>query len=826
MALEQARGAPGGAATAFATPPEGLTSAEVAERVAQGLTNTVSDVTSRSVWDIVRANVLTLFNAIVAGSFVLLLVLGQWRDALFGLSAVANAVIGVVQEYRAKRSLDRLAVVNAPRTRVLRDREEVEIPIADVVLDDVLVLRPGDQLPADGTVVESEGLEVDESVLTGEADPVAKEPGAGALSGSSVLAGTGLVRVTKVGDDSFASELTAEAKRFSLVASEIRAGLDRVLRWITWMLAPIMLIVINGQMQVLGGWETAIRTGTWRTGAVGAVASTIAMIPLGLVLLTSVAMAVGGVRLARQKVLVRELAAVEGLARVDMLCLDKTGTITEGAIAFDATHPVGATPPDGWRDALAWFGSDPNANATARSLTTEFPVSHELTPVAAVRFNSTRKWSAAQFGDGSAAPGTWVLGAPELVLRDASDDALRAAADLAAGGRRTLVLAATTRDLRVDAQDQELPPGLRAVVLLTFTEVVRPDARQTLDYFRQQDVQIRILSGDDPRTVGAVARQVGLDAGDCFDARRLPEDQAELGEVLENHVVFGRVTPEQKRHIVRALQSRGHVVAMTGDGVNDVLALKDADMGIAMNTATAATKAVSRLVLLDGRFDRLPSVVAEGRRVIANIERVSMLFLAKTSYAILISVVFGALLWGFPFLPRQLSVTDGLTIGIPAFFLALMANPRRYRSGFLRRSLLFAVPAGAIVTTAITAVHIAGSVTGADDPDAVRSASVITLTVAGLWILVVISRPLDARRILVIAAMFAGAVLMFAVPFVAEFLVLPVPPPALLIAAGSVGLVAAAAVEVLDRVHRRWVRGPRASGAPTPPAGPPALGRR
>ncbi len=799
MAFEHSQA---GGPTASGLLATGLSSAEVAERVAAGLTNDVPEVSTRSVWDIVRANVLTLFNGIVAGSFVLLLVLGQWRDALFGLSAVANAVIGVVQEYRAKRSLDRLAVVSAPRTRVLRDSAEVEIPIEDVVLDDLLVLRPGDQLPADGVVLESDGLEIDESVLTGEAEPVPKEEGTDALSGSSVLAGTGRVRVTRVGAHSFVSELEAEAKRFSLVTSEIRAGLNRILRWITWALAPIMLLVINGQMQVLGGWEVAIRTGTWRTGAVGAVASTIAMIPLGLVLLTSVAMAVGGVRLARQQVLVRELAAVEGLARVDMLCLDKTGTITEGAIAFDSAHSVGAGSSNGWRDVLAWFGSDPNANATARSLEREFPATRELLPLTTVRFNSTRKWSAVQFDGQGPHHGTWVLGAPELVLDGSSHEALRIAAELAASGRRTLALATTPAALQPDEPDQGLPAGLRPAVLLTFREVVRPEARQTLDYFREQDVQIRILSGDDPRTVAAVARSVGLESVACFDARRLPEDRDELSQVLETNTVFGRVTPDQKRHIVRALQSRGHVVAMTGDGVNDVLALKDADMGIAMNTATAATKAVSRLVLLDGRFDRLPSVVAEGRQVIANIERVSMLFLSKTAYAILLSVVFGALLWGFPFLPRQLSVTDGLTIGLPAFLLALMANPRRYRSGFLTRSLWFAVPAGAIVTAAITTVHVVARVTG--ELDGVRSASVITLTLAGLWILVVISRPLDLRRVLVIAVMYVGAVLMFAVPFAAEFLELQVPPAPLLLTAGSASLGAMVAIEVLARVHRHW----------------------
>ncbi|BDZ46920.1 HAD-IC family P-type ATPase [Naasia aerilata] len=722
--------------------PGGLSDAAVAERVAAGLTNAVSDASSRSAWDIVRANVFTLFNGIVAGSFVLLLLLGQWRDALFGLAAVGNAVIGVVQEYRAKRSLDGLALMNSPSARVLRNGAEAEIAVAEVVLDDLLVLRAGDEVTADGVVLHEVGLEIDESLLTGEADPIAKDRGAGVLSGSSVLSGEGQIRVTRVGAESFASRLTSEAKRFSLVSSEIRNSLNRILRWITWALLPVMLIVVNGQMQVLGGWDVALRTGTWRTGAVGAVAAVIAMVPLGLVLLTSVAFAVGGVRLARKQVLVRELAAVEGLARVDMLCIDKTGTLTEGTIAYDDAHPVARTLPGAWRDVLGWFSSEPGANATARSLHSDYPVGVPLDPVGTVRFSSARKWSAAQFGGAPDAPTTWVLGAPELVLDHDASDALALAADLAEAGRRTLVLAATSAPLPQGSVDEvRLPPGLAPVVLLTFREEVRPDARRTLDYFREQGVQLRILSGDNPRTVAAVARQVGIEGVDGFDARTLPEDGGDLEDVLDRHTVFGRVTPVQKSRIVAALQARGHVVAMTGDGVNDVLALKGADMGIAMNSAAAATKAVSRLVLLDGRFDRLPSVVAEGRRVIANIERVSVLFLAKTAYSVLLSITFGALLWGFPFLPRQMSVTDGLTIGIPAFFLALMANSRRYRSGFLVRSLSFALPAGAIVAAAITAIHVAADLSGIHDLEQVRTAAFVTLGLAGLWILVAVARP-------------------------------------------------------------------------------------
>ena len=424
----------------------GLSRDAVSRRVADGLANAVPSASSRTVWDIVRANVFTLFNAIVAGGFVVLLALGQWRDALFGLSAVANAVIGVVQEYRAKRSLDRLSVVASHRARVLREGTESEVDVADVVLDDVLVLGAGDQVPADGTVLQSAGLEVDESLLTGEADPVWKGPGTELLSGSSVLAGTGLIRASAVGGRSFAGRITVEAKRFALVSSEIRQGQDRVLRWITWALGPVLLVVINAQMQAAGGWETAIATGRWRTAAVGAIASAIAMIPLALVLVTSVAFAVGAARLARQGVLMQELAAVEGLARVDTLCVDKTGTLTLGTMSFDAVHGVGWDAP-GWREALGWFASRPDANATARALLSSFPAASR-NPITTVPFDSDRKWSAVQFDphDGGA-PRTWVLGAPDIVLGPEAASVLNLADDLISSGRRVVVLAATAARL-------------------------------------------------------------------------------------------------------------------------------------------------------------------------------------------------------------------------------------------------------------------------------------------------------------------------------------------------------------------------------------------
>ncbi|MCP8999398.1 HAD-IC family P-type ATPase [Pseudarthrobacter sp. RMG13] len=785
----------------------GLSTQEVKERTLAGLANAVPDNSSRTLWQIVRANVLTLFNGIVGGCFLLLLVLGQWQDALFGFAALSNAVIGVVQEFRAKRLLDRLAVMDAPQARVLRDGQVQEIAVADVVLDDIAVLQAGDQVVADAVIVDDNGLEVDESLLTGESEPVNKDRGSAVLSGSTINAGQGMARVVAVGAGSYASLLTAEAKRFSLVNSEIRNGINRVLRWISWALFPVVAVITNGQMQAKGGWDAAFRTGTWVEALVGAVAGAIAMIPLGLVLMTSVAFAVGGVRLARHKVLVQELAAVEGLARVDVLCLDKTGTLTEGKVVFDGVHAVGGPPPSGWEEALGWFGSDPQANATARCLAGTFGFDGDRAPTAVVPFSSARKWSAASFLPPHVAAGTWVLGAPEMALPGGSGSTnvvLAQARRLASTGLRTLVLAHTQETApKGNPDDARLPRGLAAAALVTFREKVRPDAAQTLSYFRRQGVGVKILSGDDHRTVSAVAREVGLDVGEGYDSRHLPQDAKKLEETLESFSVFGRVTPQQKKDMVLALRRMGHTVAMTGDGVNDALALKEADIGIAMDTAAPATKAVARLVLLDGRFDRLPAVLAEGRQVIANIERVSVLFLSKTTYAVALSVLFGALMWNFPFLPRQLSATDGLTIGIPAFFLALMSNSRRYRPGFLRRSLAMALPTGIVVTAAVMAVQVYSVGAAGFSVGASRTASVLTLSLVGLSVLAAVSRPVSALRLAIIAAMCLALVLLMTVPVLQEFFMLEWPPPGLTAAALAAAAVAILAVVALSRAHAR-----------------------
>lgn len=777
----------------------GLSDAEVRERRARGQVNTLPDDSGRSFLRILQVNLFTLFNAIAASGFLLMLILGRWQDAVFGVFLIANVLIGVVQEFRAKITLSRLSVLHAKAARVLRDGEVHEVEIAQIVLDDVLVLSSGDQVVADAVVLEAEHLALDESMLTGESDPVDAAVGGEVLSGSSVVAGNGTARVVRVGADSYSSRVTAEAKRFSLVNSELRTSLDRVIRWISWVLLPVGAIVVNGQMQAVGGWEVAIESGRWRDAAVASVAALISMVPQGLVFMTSLALALGAVKLGRHGVLVQELAAVEGLARVDTLCLDKTGTLTEGGSELDGFESIAE--PTGWRSALGWFGADLHGNATARALAQLFE-DHGLTPHSTVEFSSARKWSAVSFDD-ERAPGAWLLGGPDILL-PSGHPALARADELALRGVRTLLLAHSRQPMSpTEADAAQVPGDLVPVAFLLLRERLRPDARRILEYFREQEVEVRIISGDDARTVAAVARAAGLEFdGDGFDARQLPTDAAQLDAIMATERVFGRVTPDQKKDMVLALQRVGRTVAMTGDGINDALALKHADLGIAMGSGAAATRAVARIVLLDGQFSHLPRVVAEGRQVIANVERLARLFLTKTVWAIALGLFFGALLLPYPFLPRQLSIVDGLTIGLPALVIAVLPNTPRYSRGFLGRALRFCVPSGLIIAAAMIALVLWARFDGRFDTPQVQGAAVIALTLLGLWALVIQARPFTRWKAVLITALAASLVVVFLVPLALDFLQVTPPPIELLAIALGVSLVGAVALEVAHRVRR------------------------
>ena len=745
---------------------EGLTTAEVNERLAAGLVNTNTTTTSRSFVDILRGNLFNLFNGIVGACFLLVLIVGDWEDSLFGWALVFNLLIGVIQEFTAKRTLDRLAILNQPLARVRRDGVESEIPREFVVMDDLLIIRAGDQILADGVVLESHGLDVDESMLTGESEPVTKTEDTTAMSGCGVVAGSGTIRVNAVGADTYSSRITAEARRFSLVSSDLRNSLARLIRWVSWALIPLILIAVNGQVNALGGWGE-LAGDEWRTVVVRSVSSIVAMVPQGLVLITSIAFALAAVKLARRRVLVQELFAVEGLARVDVLCCDKTGTLTGGEIRFDALREISPSPV-GTQSAtvvLGLFAHDDNANATATALRRPFP----LIPVpvdSRVPFSSERKWSSVSIAGPNTQ--TWVLGAPEFVLNSSQEHA-RARSEaiaLAESGLRTLVLAVSTS---AEATEGELPEGLNPVAVVTFAEKVREDAQETLEYFREQGVDVYVISGDNPSTVASIARTAGLDVAEPYDARNLPESFDDLAQILRDFRVFGRVTPEQKRRIMASLQSQGRVVAMIGDGVNDALALKHADLGIAMGSGASATKAVANVVLLDGQFAALPGIVDEGRKVIANIERLSRLFLTKTVWAMILAVVFGLTLAAYPFEPRQLSAVDFFTIGIPAFLLALLPNAKRYLPGFLERSLWFVVPTGMVTAAAVLTLDSIIRLNGSWSETESHTGISLLLGITGLWVLALLALPLDRNRIAIVAGMVAAAIGIFLIPPIARF---------------------------------------------------------
>ena len=803
---------------------QGLSFKQVAQARAADETNEFDNSSSRSIVAILRANVFTIFNAILASAVVVVLAVGSWQDAVFGFVLLLNTLTGTIAELRAKRALDNLAVLAAPAAHVIRDGEAKDIEVSQVVLGELLELRSGDQVPADGQVLSSNGCEIDESILTGESVAVRKHENDQVLSGTTVIGGSARIRVTAVGEHSYANRLAMEARKYSVVTSELQEGTNRVLTWISWVIVPMTLLLLWSQLRVAGGISGSLDSGQWKAAVVLAVAGVVGMVPQGLVLLTSVNFAAAAMTLARRKVLVQELPAVEVLARVDMLCLDKTGTLTSGAVELDHIESclgsacaggdggvpaagkvsadaavalgvstdaaaegsagtgsgavVPASADDAARAALAYLVGGSEVNATGSAIAAGLTGLEPAQARYAIAFNSARKWSAVQ-----TQAGAYVLGAPEIVLAgstgsgsteadNADSDgtglgstdnaALERVKALAGTGKRVLVLAHSNQALD-QSENPTLPKDLTAALLVVLAEQVRPDAAQTLDYFKRQGVAVRVISGDNPVTVAAIAAHLGLrnpDGGEPVgvDARTLPaiEDTQALADVLEKHTVFGRVTPEQKRAFVNALKSRGHTVAMTGDGVNDALALKDADLGIAMGNAAPATKAVSRLVLLNSQFDTLPSVVAEGRRVIANMERVASLFLTKTTWAALLAAVVAITGFVYPFLPRQLTIVSSLTIGIPAFVLALAPTNQRYRAGFLARVLRLSVPAGVIVVVGVLCARLTLILMGSNR-NQISSVCTLVLVAGGLWLLSLTARPWVWWRAVLVALMSTAA---------------------------------------------------------------------
>lgn len=773
----------------------GLTAAEVAERVAAGQVNDAPNVNSRSISDIIKANTLTWFNGLIGAMWIVMLLIAPIQDSLFGFVIVANTAIGIIQEYRAARALAKLAVIGEAKPVVRRDGADVPVSAQDVVLGDVIVLTTGDQLVVDGEVLFADGLEIDESLLTGEADPVDMKPADQVMSGSFVVAGSGLYRATRVGRDSFAAGLTEQAKKFHQTNSELRDSINKFIRLLSYLLLPVGLLLFLSQWLRADLPIKEVLRGT--------IAGMVTMVPEGLVLLTSIAMAVAVIRLAAKKVLVQDLPAVEVLARVDTICVDKTGTLTEpGMQVRDVVGLVDNAATLAALGALAAVESSPNP--TLQAVGARYP-DPAWTVQQSVPFSSARKWSAATFAD----HGTWVIGAPEMLLGNGNGngngdgDPVRARADtIAADGARVLLLATGA-----DTPTAETGPGdVRPVALVVIDQTLRPDAAETVAYFLEQDVRVKVISGDNAATVGAIAARAGVPgAENPVDARTLPSDTVEIAKVLATASVFGRVTPVQKQSMVDALHLQGCTVAMTGDGVNDVLALKSADLGIAMGSGSGATRAVAQLVLLDDKWSVMPSVVAEGRRVLGNIERVADVFLTKSFYAIFISIATGVFAVAFPFLPRHLSLIGALTIGIPGFFLALMPNTERFRPGFFKRVVVFTAPAGAVAALAAftsygTALNIGESLGDA------QSAATVTLFIVTTAVLVQSARPLSLLRLGIVALMIALFLGVLFIPFFSNFFALSLGPERYSFVAIAVGLIGAGGIWAITAFTDRWRR--------------------
>ncbi|MFI5865202.1 cation-translocating P-type ATPase [Streptomyces sp. NPDC051546] len=772
--------------------PAGLTTAEVAERVARGAVNDVPVRSSRSTSEIVRANVFTRFNAIIGVLWVIMFFVAPIQDSLFGFVIIANTGIGIIQEMRAKKTLDGLAVIGEAKPSVRRDGRTAEISTSAIVLDEVIELGPGDKVVVDGLVGEADGLEIDESLLTGEADPVLKKPGDPVMSGSFVVAGGGAFTATKVGREAYAAQLAEEASRFTLVHSELRSGISTILKYVTWMMIPTSIGLIISQLIVK---DNNLKDAIART-----VGGIVPMIPEGLVLLTSVAFAIGVIRLGRKQCLVQELPAIEGLARVDVVCLDKTGTLTEGGMDVTECRPLGGADTAYVKKVLGALGeSDPRPNASLQAIIDAYPDSAEWRCTESLPFSSARKYSGASFSEGDGENNTWLLGAPDVLL-PAGDPALEEINELNEQGLRVLLLGRAAREL----DDPAVATGVRPTALVVLEQRLRPDAADTLRYFEDQDVKAKVISGDNAVSVGAVAGKLGLPgAENTVDARSLPTDRAEMAEVLDQNAVFGRVTPQQKRDMVAALQSRGHTVAMTGDGVNDVLALKDADIGVSMGSGSEATRAVAQIVLLNNSFSTLPSVVAEGRRVIGNITRVATLFLTKTVYSVLLAVLVVCSQVEYPFLPRHLTLLSTLTIGIPAFFLALAPNKERAKPHFVKRVMRYAIPGGVIAAVAcfVTYVLARHHYSGPDALKAETSAATLALFLTSMWVLAIIARPYTWWRVGLVGAMGGAFLIVLVVPWLQEFFQLKL--EGAVMPWTAVGIAAAASV--LIEFTFRWV---------------------
>lgn len=755
-------------------PYKGLSAAQVLQRRSAGWSNEDTLPAQRSIGQIIKSNVFTFFNLIFCLLALCVAAVGSWHNLLFMIVVVLNTFIGIVQEIRAKITLDRLTLLSAPAATAVRDGRERTIPVEELVVDDIVVLRAGNQIPADAVLCEG-SAEVNESLLTGESDAVLKTAGDSLLSGSFIVSGLCRARLVNVGADNYAARITTEARRHKKARSEMMSSLDRLIHVIGVIIIPFGLLMFFKQLSMRdAGFERAV---------VSTVAAAVGMIPEGLYLLTSVALAVSVVQLARRKTLVHELHCIETLARVDTLCLDKTGTITEGTMEVESFEALPGCSADAVRKILtAYCAESTDDNMTSRALRGYFLNASSAPGWTAQReipFSSSRKWGAVDFG----AEGCYALGAPEFILRASYAPLKERVETLSAAGKRVLLLACLPAFPTGDA----MPVGAEPLALIELTDKIRRSAAETFAFFKSQGVSIKVISGDNPITVREVALRAGVEGAARFvDAQTLDSDEA-LRLAAEKYTVFGRVTPQQKRALVEALKAQGHTVAMTGDGVNDVLALKGADCSIAMAGGSDAAAHVAQLVLLDSDFASMPRIVAEGRRVINNIERSASLFLVKNIFSSLVALVLLFVALPYPFAPIQLTLISSLTIGIPAFFLALEPSSRRIEGRFMENVLRRAAPGGLTDAVLILGVLFVCTHLGFD-LSVTSAACTITAGFTGLAVLFFTCRPFNLIR----RTLFAAVAVLFIAALAVTwplFVSSPMPYAAWLVIAAAVACV-------------------------------------
>ena len=685
----------------------GLTDEQVNERIEQGKINADENPNTRTYKQIVRENTLTFFNFLNLVLLILVLMVGSYKNAFFVGIIIINTLIGIAQEIRAKKTIDKLAILTAKKSIVIREGKKWTVPTEDLVLDDLVCLKTGDQVPADAKVLEG-SVEVNESLLTGESDNLPKNVGDELFSGSFVTSGEACCQIIHVGKDNYAAQITSEAKEFKRHNSELKNSLNAILKVISIIIVPLGALLFYKQYYVVGN--------TFKDSIVSMVAGVLGMIPEGLVLLTSVALTLGALVLANKKTLVQELYCIETLARVDTLCLDKTGTITEGTMCVERVEPWSEASENKDTDEIPTEDEDEpdlheienmmanlmcvlkDQNATIDALRKRFPAKASITLEHIIPFSSDRKYSGAVFEDN----GTYLMGAAQFLFPEGREDILDVCQRYAEEGLRVLVLAHSTQM----AEGTELPENLEPAALLLLTDVIREEAPDTLQFFDSQEVDLKVISGDDPVTVSAIAKRAGLkNAENYVDATTL-ETEEQLEEAVAKYSVFGRVTPQQKKEMVQALQKQGHTVAMTGDGVNDVLALKEADCSIAMAQGSDAAKNIANVVLLDSNFASMPHIVNQGRRVVNNIRTAASMFLIKTMFSVMLSLL--TIFFGnaYPFEPIQMSLISACAVGIPTFLLAQENNYDKIDHTFLRHVFLNAFPAALTITSCVFAVML------------------------------------------------------------------------------------------------------------------------